>query len=145
MPEKQAPAWIRPLWIVAGFICVGLGFVGFYTPGLPGTVFFLLAAACFARSSPRFHAWLLNMPIAGPMIRDYQAGLGMPRRAKVLAISMIVLSCLISSVLVYGRIMKRSGNVPYALLIAACISGLGLVGIWYISQKVPTRENVIAN
>ncbi|GGJ23641.1 YbaN family protein [Deinococcus roseus] len=145
MSVKQAPAWLRPLWIVAGFVCVGLGFVGFYTPGMPGTVFFVLAAACFARSSPRFYTWLLNLPVAGPLLRDFQAGLGMPHKAKVLAIGMIVLSCAVSSVLVYGRILKRTGNSQYALLIAACIAGLGLVGIWYISLKVPTREKVMAN
>lgn len=145
MSVKQAPAWSRPLWIAAGFLCVGLGFLGFYLPAMPGTVFFVLAAACFARSSPKFHEWLLNLPVAGPLLRDYEAGLGMPQRAKIFAISMIVISCTASSILVYGRIMKRSGNAEYALLIAACIIALGLVGIWYIGLKVPTREKVIAN
>lgn len=112
---------------------------------MPGTVFFVLAAACFARSSPKFHQWLLSLPVAGPLLRDYEAGLGMPQRAKQIAISMIVISCTASSILVYGRIMKRSGNAEYALLIAACIIALGLVGIWYIGLKVPTREKVIAN
>ena len=65
-------------------------------PGLPTTVFFVIAAACFSRSSPRFEQWVLTRPGIGPMVRDYRAGLGMPRRAKVAAITCIVVVCSIS-------------------------------------------------
>jgi hypothetical protein len=62
----------RGLLIAAGLLCVALGVVGLVLPLLPTTPFMLLAAACFARSSPRFHAWLLGHRWFGPPIRDWQ-------------------------------------------------------------------------
>ena len=76
----------RLLLLTCGFLAVGLGTVGIVVPGLPTTGFFVLAAACFAKSSPRFERWVLGLPKIGPLVRDHRAGLGMPRRAKVLAV-----------------------------------------------------------
>ena len=83
---------LRGLWLVLGLLFTGLGFVGAFLPVMPTTVFLLLAAFFFARSSPRFYAWLLSNPMFGPFIRDWRAGLGMPLRAKVLAVTLIVLT-----------------------------------------------------
>ena len=78
---------MRRLGLLAlGWIAVALGGLGVFVPGLPTTGFFVLAAACFARSSPRFEQWVLGLPKVGPLVRDHRAGLGMPRRAKVVAI-----------------------------------------------------------
>ena len=70
--------------------------------GLPGTVFILVAVYFFARSSPRFYNFLLNNRVFGGLIRDWRAGLGLPLRAKVLAVTLIVLS-IGSSLLFYRR------------------------------------------
>jgi hypothetical protein len=64
---------IRGLFIAAGLLCVGLGVLGIFLPLLPTTPFLLLAAACFARSSPALHRWLLARPRLGALIRDWQA------------------------------------------------------------------------
>ena len=53
-------------------------------------VFLLLAAACFARSSPRFYARLLANPTFGPLIRAWRETRSIPRRAKHTAIALIV-------------------------------------------------------
>lgn len=91
MTAEAAPSGVvRVLWVSAGLGCVAVGGVGIVVPGLPTTVFFIGAAACFTRSSPRLEAWVLGLPKIGPAVSDYRAGLGMPRRAKVLAISMVV-------------------------------------------------------
>ena len=50
---------VRVLFNVAGIVALGLGLVGIFLPLLPTTPFVLLAAACFARGSERFHQWLL--------------------------------------------------------------------------------------
>ena len=73
-----------------GFVFVALGGVGLVLPVMPTTPFLLLAAACFARSSPRFHEWLLNISVFGSLIRNWQETRSIPRKAKLLAIITIV-------------------------------------------------------
>jgi len=124
----------RWLWFGAGLLAVGLGGIGIVVPGLPTTVFFIVAASCFARSSPRFEAWVLGLPRIGPMVRDHRAGLGMPRRAKAWALGTMWLFVGLSAIL------TRSLPVVAGLIVA-----VALVGTWYIVRRVPTRERVVAD
>jgi len=117
------------LWFGAGWGAVVLGTIGIVVPGWPTTVFFIAAASCFARSSPRFERWVLNLPKIGPMVRDHRAGLGMPRSAKAWAIGMMVVFAGFSAYLVR--------DLWY---VSAAIVALVLVGIWYIGRRVPTRR-----
>ena len=121
----------RVVWLVAGVVAVALGGVGVVVPGLPTTVFFIVAASCFARSSPRFERWVLDLPRVGPLVRDHRAGLGMPRRAKVVALSMMWVAILLSGLALRHRPPILGGIVA-----------LGLVGTAYILWRVPTRERV---
>ncbi|MBI2909507.1 MAG: YbaN family protein [Chloroflexi bacterium] len=68
---------------------VGLGILGLVLPLLPTFPFLLLAAGCFAKSSPRFHSWLLNNRYVGRHIRDYGERRGLSLRAKIFAISLM--------------------------------------------------------
>lgn len=86
---RRRPAWERALWVVGGLAFVGIGAVGVVVPGLPTTPMLLLAAACFARSSPRLYHWLLTNRTFGPLIEDYRAGRGVSARVKVSALSMM--------------------------------------------------------
>ena len=118
----------RWLWFALGWAAVALGGVGVVVPGLPTTVFFILAASCFARSSPRFERWVLDLPRVGPLVRDHRAGLGMPRRAKVAAICCIAGFSALSALLLRTR--------PLALLAVLVVA---LAGIGYVGLRVPTR------
>lgn len=75
-----------------GFLSLGLGILGYVVPLLPGTVFILLAAFFFFRSSERMYNWVIYNRRFGHLVRAYRAGHGMPRRIKIYAISLIVLS-----------------------------------------------------
>ena len=83
---------LRYLWLGLGFFFTGLGFLGYILPAMPGTVFILIAVYFFARSSPRFYNWLLNNPMFGELIRDWRAGLGIPMRAKLMAVTVIAIT-----------------------------------------------------
>ncbi len=124
----------RVLWVALGLVCVGLGGVGIVVPGLPTTVFFIGAAACFTRSSPRLEAWVLGLPAIGPMVRDHRAGFGMPRRATRGAIASIVVFAGLAVVLALDTWWSR-----------VSVTVLALVGIGYILWRVPTREEVVGH
>ncbi len=76
---------MRTLWLAAGFLFLALGLLGVALPILPTTPFLLLAAGCFAKSSPRLHFWLLNHRTFGPPIRNWEEHGAISRRAKRLA------------------------------------------------------------
>ena len=75
----------RALYLVLGLGFTGLGIAGAFLPLLPTTVFLILAAGCFAKSSPRLEAWILDHKQFGPLVRDWRAHGAIPRKAKVLA------------------------------------------------------------
>jgi len=75
----------RGLFLVLGLVFVALGIIGAFLPVMPTTVFLILAAGCFARSSPRLEAWLLNHPKFGPTLRAWREHGAIPPRAKLYA------------------------------------------------------------
>ncbi len=75
----------RAVYLVLGLLLTALGVAGAFLPLLPTTVFLIMAAACFAKSSPRLEAWILNHRQFGPLVRDWRAHGAIPRRAKILA------------------------------------------------------------
>lgn len=108
---------------IIGWLAVALGTLGVFLPLLPTTPFILLAAWCFARSSPRFHQWLLYRSWFGGYLRHWQQYRAMLRGAKPRAIAMIVVTFAISLWLVkltWVRIML--------LVILACL----LIFMWRI-------------
>jgi uncharacterized membrane protein YbaN (DUF454 family) len=80
------------LMIAAGTLAVGLAILGIFLPILPTTPFLLLAAYLYARSSRRFLEWLLTNRAFGQYFDNYHRGLGMPRREKVLTITVLWLT-----------------------------------------------------
>lgn len=90
----------RKALVLAGHGFVGLGTIGAFVPVMPTTIFFILAAACYARGNPRLHDRLLAHPRFGPALRDWEERRAMPVRAKLLAVTLIVLG--IGATIVWG-------------------------------------------
>jgi len=131
-PARSRHALVRVFWAGLGVLCVAVGSIGIIVPGLPTTVFIIAAAGCFARSSPRLERWLLGLPGVGRAVADYRAGLGMPRRAKIVAIALMLGFSTLA-------VFALDGLVLRSLLVAAA-----LTGTVYVSFRVPTRERVLA-
>ncbi|HET9771879.1 MAG TPA: YbaN family protein [Acidimicrobiia bacterium] len=117
---------MRLVWFAGGWVSVALGGLGIIVPGLPTTVFFIIAAWCFSKSSPRFERWVLDLPRVGPMVRAHRAGEGMPRKAKAWAIAMMV---------AFGTLSVFAVGNP---ALGGVILALVAVGAWYITTRVPT-------
>jgi uncharacterized membrane protein YbaN (DUF454 family) len=122
-----SPLLRAALW-TAGTLCVVLGAIGAVLPILPTVPFLLLAAACYARSSERFHRWLLGNRWFGPTIREWEARRCIPARSKALALGMIVLAFGTSTTVFSHR-------PPLAIGLAAC----GLLALMLVA-RVPRCE-----
>jgi uncharacterized membrane protein YbaN (DUF454 family) len=72
----------RFCWFIGGMFCTGLGIAGYILPIMPGTTCMLLALYCFAKSSEKWHNWILTNKYFGQTIRDVQEGKGMTFKAK---------------------------------------------------------------
>ncbi len=82
----------RHALLALGWIAVALGVVGILVPGMPGTVFLLIALWAFSKSSERFHGWLYNHRILGPPIRNWHRHRVIPAPAKTLAVATMAAS-----------------------------------------------------
>ncbi|MBP7566736.1 MAG: YbaN family protein [Burkholderiaceae bacterium] len=84
-PQRAARLLALPLRVALMVLAVAslaLGLIGVFVPGLPTTVFILIAAWAADRSSPRLHSWLLRHKLFGPMIMNWRNGGTVSRRAK---------------------------------------------------------------
>ena len=106
----------RAGWWLLAYASLGLGFIGIFLPGLPTVPFVLLSAFAAARGSDRLHAWLLAHRRFGPMIRDWQAHGAVSRRAKRMAVAMMLLSGVLMLLLMPNRWMALPGIVVMAIV-----------------------------
>ena len=95
---------MRIVWLVTGILFTALGIVGAFLPVLPTTVFLLVATACFARSSPRLHGWLVGHPTFGPPIRNWQDHGAISRSAKRMAIGTMTVVFALTVILGLSRL-----------------------------------------
>ena len=126
-------SWImRWLYLGVGITALLLGILGIFLPILPTTPFILLAAACFARSSERFHVFLLGNRITGPIIYEWCMHRSIPRRVKRWVYLMITLSFGSSIVIVSAVWLK---------LMLAILAIVLTLFIW----RIPVRDRAEAS
>ena len=111
-PRRQA--LLRGL----GLLFAAIGAAGIFLPLLPGTVFLILAAACFARSSPKLEAWLLDHPLLGPGVRKWRERGAISRKSKLIALSMMAASAII---------VMRTGAPDWAKMMTLILIAAGAI------------------
>ena len=115
--------------LALGWICVSLGFIGIFVPGLPTTIFLIIALWAFTKSSKTLRLWLLNHKRFGPILHNWQEYKVVPLRAKIL---MVILQ---TSVVIIVQYTFDNLIITFGLTII-----LVLVATYVISlpSKVPT-------
>lgn len=88
----------RHFYLVSGWLSLALGAIGAFLPLLPTVPFVILAAFCFARSSPRLEAWLVNHAMFGPHIVAWREKGAISRKGKVAASVMFAVSIILALV-----------------------------------------------
>lgn len=114
----------RPFLLAAGTFFVALGIAGILLPLLPTTPFLLLAAACYARSSRRFHNWLMTNRFFGDYIRNYLDRRGIPPKVKILSISLLWITIGCSAAFAVDVLWARILLVVIAIGVTAHILSL---------------------
>ena len=133
-PSVQSKAKIL-LLKVTGVFCVGLAILGAILPVLPTTVFLIMAAACFAKSSPRMQKKLLANKTFGPLILDWQEHRSIPKKAKRMALITIGLSVCWSAFLLQDALLT-------GLVIALVIGPFIFLVRLPISKEAISKEKI---
>lgn len=115
---------MRLLFLILGWSFVALGFIGAFLPVLPTTPFLIVAAGCFARSSPRFESWLLEHPRFGPVLRQWRERGAIPVRAKYMALAGSG----------FGFVLFLLSSNPGPLLIVA-VAAVMIIGVAYVFSR----------
>ena len=76
----------KTLWLILGFFCLGMAYVGFVVPGIPFSIFLVIAAYSFAKSSERMHKWIYNHKHFGPFLTNWTQKKVFPQKGKYLMI-----------------------------------------------------------
>ena len=128
-PTPHRSRLIRSLMWLAGSVALVLGLIGVVVPGLPTTPFVLLAAACYAKASPRLHAWLLNHRLTGPLLRDWEAHRSLTRRTKTIAV-----------VSMLAMVSFSIWSFRHLWIAQVVLAVLGAIGAWVV-LRIPTRKS----
>ncbi len=119
------------LFISLGWVFVLLGAIGAVLPLLPTTPFLILALACFAENSPRFHRMLLNHRWFGPPLKQWEKTHTMRRAVKKKVYLLIIVTFAISITVLWGRTGLQ------LMLVAIC-----LILLWFIS-RIKEAESLV--
>ena len=115
--------------IVVGLLCLGLGILGYIVPGLPGTIWLIIAATLFVRSSDRLYNFVIRNRVFGNQVRGFLETGEMPMKAKILSLISMWAFTFLSVIL-----------APYDWRFKGPILLLAMAGTAYILSR-PTQKS----
>ena len=122
------------LWKILGFASLGMAYVGLVTPGIPYSCFIVFAAYCFAKGSPKMHAWLYNHKIFGPFLTNWGEKRVFPTKMKFFMLAMMSTSLIIMSFTVPLR------GVGYTGMFMLCVA----IWAWRFPGSVEEHDKRIS-
>ena len=123
----------RYFLICLGWFCVGIAFIGIFMPGIPTTPLLIVALWAFAKSSKKFHTWLINHKRFGPILNNWEKHKVVPKNAKII---MVIFQILAVIMLYYSTKSLLYSSLLLVLLIFVA---------WYVislPSKAPNDNKI---
>lgn len=119
---------MKYLYIICGFICIGLGIIGVVVPGWPTTPFLLLALFCFTKGSERIHQWFIQTKLYKKYLQEYDEKRAMTMKQKITILAIAFPFTLFS----FLTLPHIGGKIAVAVLV--------VIQYWYFFFKMKTLE-----
>ncbi|MFA9489296.1 MULTISPECIES: YbaN family protein [unclassified Mannheimia] len=119
---------MKLLYIICGFICIGLGIIGAVLPGLPTTPFLLLALFCFTKGSEKMRLWFIQTKLYKKYLQEYDEKRAMTMKQKITILA-IAFPFTLLALLTLPHI---GGKIAVAVLV--------VIQYWYFFFKIKTLE-----
>lgn len=117
------------LWFTLGMFCVGMAYIGVVTPGIPFSIFLVIAAFSFARSSEKMHKWLFNHKYFGPFLTNWGKYRVFPKYAKY---SMVIMMSISLAIMWYS--LQNFNAVLW--------TGLTMLGVSIWALRYPSTKEI---
>ncbi|SEG86119.1 YbaN family protein [Marinobacterium lutimaris] len=129
--QKTGTGGARWLWLVLTWVALGLAILGAILPGLPTTVFVLIAAWSASRCSPRLRAWMENHSLFGERLRNWEQGGVIDRKSKISAsIGMLLAAAIVVYVIRH----------PLLLVLILGTIAVGALVVWTRPEQLPEQQ-----